>query len=205
MRTSAFRNIIWWVIAVVCVFAPLARGGMRDWAATIIEVVIFITLFSWLWRLNNHAKRGQARLKGITKEDFIATKLDIPICLFVLLAILSCIFSIYKYASIQSTIRLLTIVGAYYVVLNNFSEERGIRFAFLVVIVGTGMSALGLGQYFLGLNHSWWMPQGFIAATYVNHNHFAGYSYNIDSLKFSSDSIIPVFSLSVKPRFYYHI
>ena len=63
----------------------------------------------------------------------------------------------------------------FYLVLNNFGRRSGIYLASLIISIATGMSLLGLGQYFLGLNHSWWIPERFLASTYVNHNHFAGY------------------------------
>ncbi|MDP3789791.1 MAG: O-antigen ligase family protein, partial [Candidatus Omnitrophota bacterium] len=45
----------------------------------------------------------------------------------------------------------------------------------LLIFVGTSLSLYGLLQYFGIFSHSWWVPQEFLSATYVNHNNFAGY------------------------------
>ena len=98
-----------------------------------------------------------------------------PIWLFVVLAAISSILSIYKQASAMEMLRLITMVGVFYLVVNNFDRGMAVRLVGLVIILGAGMSLLGLAQYFLGLEHSWWKPDVFLASTYVNHNHFAGY------------------------------
>ena len=71
--------------------------------------------------------------------------------------------------------RLLTYVFVFYLVVNNFDREMSKKLAIVIITVALAMSLLGLAQYFLGLEHSWWNPPEFIAATYVNHNHFAGF------------------------------
>ena len=91
------------------------------------------------------------------------------------LAGISCVFSIYKYASAMEMLRLMTMVGVFYLVVNNFDRWMSFRLVKLVIIMGTIMSLFGLAQYFCGLEHSWWKPDIFLASTYVNHNHFAGY------------------------------
>lgn len=159
------------------VFAPLARGAVRLWSITVVEIVVVILVFLWLWRINNRGTKEITSSPLASRNDIgiRRTKLDLPIWLFVVLAGISCILGIYKYASVMEMLRLMTMVGVFYLVVNNFRRWMVIRLVVLIIIMGTGMSLLGLGQYFFGLEHSWWKPNMFLASTYVNHNHFAGY------------------------------
>ena len=163
MRDKSFRNIFWLGLAAVMVFAPLAHGAVQLSALAPIELVVLILVFLWLVRANSK------------REQLCKTKIDFPLWLFVILAIVSCFFSIYKYASVAAILRLLMYLGVFYLVVNKFNRYLAYRLVSLIIIVAALMSLLGLGQYFLGLKHSWWKPQEFLAATYVNHNHFAGY------------------------------
>ncbi len=144
------------------IFAPLARGAVSLWAYLPVIMVVFALLFLYLWKL--------PELKNRTK-----TKLDIAIILFLALAFISLFFSIYKYESFLALLRLLSILAVFCLVREVFDKKMIVRFIILVVSLGSILSILGLAQYFLGLNHSWWIPNQFIAATYVNHNHFSGY------------------------------
>jgi len=165
MSEKTYKNIIWYGLALVMIFAPIARGAMRWWAASIIEMIVFSLIFVWLWHVNNR----------IPKTKYQKTKLDLAVCLFAVLAIVSTIFSTYKYASIQAMLRLLAAAGVFYLIVNNLGRRRCIRFALFITVIGIALSLFGLAQYFLGLDHSWWVPNRFLASTYVNHNHFAGY------------------------------
>ena len=164
MRKTNINTVIFIGLSIAMIFAPVVKGAVRTWSVTLLEALVFILIFIWL--LYKDLIDG-GKLKP--------TKLDAPISIFILLALLSGIFGIYKYASLLEMLRILMYVGAYYLVVNNFTYDLRIRFCWLIVIIGTTLSALGLGQYFLGLDHSWWKPSEFLAATYVNHNHFSGY------------------------------
>ncbi len=177
MRDKIYKNILWFAMAGVLVFTPLVRGTVRLWSITPVEVVVSVLVFLWLWRINNRGC-GKGKIAGVHKgrdETFRRTALDLPLWLFVGLAGASSLFSIYKYVSMLEMLRLMTMVGVFYLVLNNFGRRMSLRLVTLVIIMGTGMSVLGLGQYWGSLTHSWWIPNKFVASTYVNHNHFAGY------------------------------
>ena len=129
-----------------------------------VELVVLTLVFLWFWQMNNK-----------TGWNFKPTVLDLPIWSFIALASISCIFSIYAHASFFEMKRLLVMAGIYYLVVNNFSRRAIERLVALIVIIGAGISVIGLGQYFFELPHFWWSPKEFLASTYVNHNHFAGY------------------------------
>ncbi|MEA3560936.1 MAG: O-antigen ligase family protein, partial [Candidatus Omnitrophota bacterium] len=142
-------------------------------STTVVEVVVLLLVFFWFWNVNN--KKTQSPIFDELRAGQPAAKIDLPIWLFIALAGVSCIFSVYKHASIMGMMRLMAMVGVFYLVKTNFGRRMTLRLVRLVIIIGAGMSVFGLGQYFLGLDHSWWIPDGFLTSTYINHNHFAGY------------------------------
>jgi O-antigen ligase len=106
---------------------------------------------------------------------FKATPLDKPLWIFAILAATSFALSIYKHDSFYALLRLFAYIGLYYAVVNEFDHKARRRIIWLVISIGGALSAYGLLQYFGIFSHSWWIPKQFLAATYVNHNHFAGY------------------------------
>ena len=85
-------------LTVLLIFAPIARGAVRIWSITPVLLIIYTLLFLWLWQLIKRPKTKDRRLK--------TTELNRPILAFIILAIISCIFSIYKYASSYSLLVL---------------------------------------------------------------------------------------------------
>lgn len=164
MSDKTFKNIVWFGLASLFIFAPLARGAARLWSITPIEIVVLSLCFIWFRRMNN-----------TTGWNFKPTALDAPIWAFLALASLSCIFSIYLHDSLYGMRRLLAMAGIYYLIVNNFDKKRSEQLMMLIVIVGAGISLFGLAQYFFNLSHGWWAEERFLTSTYVNHNHFAGY------------------------------
>ena len=141
------------------IFTPIARGSVSLWAMTPVLLVIYFLIFLWLGVISSLRR----------------TPLDPFILLFVALAFISSIFSINKYESFNALLRILAYVGLYYVILNNFDTGMRNRLLGLILGIGIGLSVYGLLQYVGILDHSWWFSERFIAASFVNHNHFAGY------------------------------
>lgn len=162
-----YRYLLYAGVTAILIFTPLARGAVRIWSITPVLLIVTLLVFLWLWKLNNRQKIPEAKLH--------VTALGMLIFAFVVLAVISFIFSIYKHDSFYALLRLLSYVGLYYLVLNNYSRKLRRYLIGLVICIGTGISVFGLLQYFGFLSHSWWHPEIFLAATYVNHNHFAGY------------------------------
>ncbi|MFC1704263.1 O-antigen ligase family protein [Candidatus Omnitrophota bacterium] len=165
------KKIIFYLLSVLIIFAPVAKGAVKLWSKSIVEMAILVAVFLWLWKVVNvrHVAKNSLAAK------FKRTPIDLPIWFFVVLAAISSLLSIYKYASVQEMLILMAMVGVFYLVVNNFTDRMVLNFAGLIVVIGAALSLLGIGQYFCGLNHAWWTPKQFLAATYVNHNHFAGY------------------------------
>ncbi|MCK5161497.1 MAG: O-antigen ligase family protein [Candidatus Aureabacteria bacterium] len=169
MLDKIYKALIFCGLTFILIWSPLAFGAApkRVWSITPVLFVIALLVFLWLWKLNNGRKTPDTKLH--------ITALDILIFLFVSLAVISFIFSVYKHDSFYALLRLLSYVGLYYLILNNYSRKFRRYLIGLVISIGTGISVFGLLQHFGFLSHWWWNPENFLAATYVNHNHFSGY------------------------------
>ncbi len=160
------KRILFYGIAAILVFSPIARGAVRIWSLAPILIVTYGLIFIWLWNISkSHEPRA--------KNQYIV--LDALIWLFVALAALSAVFSIYKYNSAQALAALLAYIGIYYLVLNNFDPDMRKRLLFLVIGFAAVLSIYGILQYFGVSSRPWWDNKRLLSATYVNHNHFAGF------------------------------
>jgi O-antigen ligase len=170
-----YKKIIWLLLSVVLIYAPIVRGAVRTWSITPVLLVELVLIFLWLFKSANSP--SQIRPSELTTYNLQLTtfSIDLPILIFTVIAAISFFFSIYKYDSFYAFLRLLGYVGVYYVIFYEFDKSMTRRILYLVITLGSCLSLYGLLQYFGILNHSWWFPRNFLSATYVNHNHFAGY------------------------------
>lgn len=164
MSDRLYSRIMETGLGFIFIFAPLALGAARIWAVTPITLIALALVFVWFWRMNN-----------VTGWNFAPTPLDLPLWTFIVLASVTCIFSIYLYDSLIAMRNLLLMAAIYYLIVNNLGAKAADGLMLLLAAVGTAMSVIGIGQYFLHWPHGWWADERFLTATYVNHNHFAGY------------------------------
>jgi len=169
MNDKAYKFLFRLGMTFILIWAPLALGAVpkRIWSITPILAIITVLTFMWLWRLNNGLHTMQCPIRK--------TGLDKPLFAFVTLAVVSFVFSIYKYDSFYALLRLLSYVAVFSLVVNNYNKSLRNYLIGLVICIGTGLSVYGLLQYFGFFSHQWWNPADFLASTYVNHNHFSGY------------------------------
>ena len=162
MKENIYKVTIWFTVILLLIFTPIGRGTVKIWSNLPVIPITFL-VFLWLWRMSS----------GDIK--FQKTAIDKNILIFLSLAAVSFIFSGYKHDSLYAMLRLFGYAGLYYVIVNNYNRKM-LKYMFGVLIcLSTGLSIYGLLQYFGFLGHQWWNPKNFLAATYVNHNHFAGY------------------------------
>ncbi|MDD3905696.1 MAG: O-antigen ligase family protein [Candidatus Omnitrophica bacterium] len=164
MTKNIYKNILWLGMALLIISSPLWLGGARVGPLIFILLIAYSVIFMWFWRMNNSGEYKFAR-----------TPIDLPIILFALLAVISSFFSIYKHDSFYGLIKLFCYIGIYYLIINEFNRDMVKRLLYLVIGMGAALSVYGLLQHIGLLGHSWWDPKEFIAATFVNHNHFSGY------------------------------
>ncbi len=151
------------------IFTPLAFGTVQVWSITVVHLVTLAMLAAWLIKMNS---LGEFKL--------MKTPLDLPILLFLGIAVAATLTSIYPHASRIELYRIINYVLLYYVVVSNIKSKPQIkRIVTLVILVGTGLAIYGLFSYFSGIEKIYTLDKkyylGMVTSTYVNHNHIGGY------------------------------
>ena len=151
------------------IFTPLAFGTVQVWSITIVHLITLAMLAAWL-----------IKMTALGKFRLMKTPLDIPILLFLGIATVTTLTSIYPYASKIEFYKIASYVLLYYLVVNNIRSKPQIRrIVTLVVIVGTSLAIYGLYNYFSGIEKIYTLDKkyylGMLTSTYVNHNHIGGY------------------------------
>jgi len=119
--------------------------------------------------------------KGRTGK--IATALDLPILVFVLIAILSTIFSVDALISLKSIRRtLIKFLFVYYLTIYGASNvQRVKRLVFAFLIGSVALSSYGLHSFFSGYG----MLDGRIHSTFYHPTRFANYLVFVAAISFS--------------------
>lgn len=164
--SNKYQRVLFFGISALMIFMPLARGTVKVWSMAPFLLVAYSLIFFWLWRANN-TKQWPAQASN--------RACNILVAMFGLLAVISFIFSVYKHDSFFALLRLFAYIGIFYLLIKNFEGWMFRKLLVLVVLIGTALSLYGIFQYLDIFRHSWWIPAQFLAASYVNHNHFAGY------------------------------
>lgn len=180
---SLSERFIFYSLAAALIFTPIARGSVRIWAWGPALIVEFALVALWMLR------------RARSPQSITHSKVNIPIFLFLLLAANSFAFAAYKHDSFFALLRLAGYVGIYYTVLGAFNHAMRRRIVVLAVAIGTALAFYGILQYIGVLPRDWWFPPEFLSATYVNHNHFAGY------LELSLPAAVAVAAMRRKPFF----
>jgi len=90
------------------------------------------------------------------REKFIKTALDIPLMCFLLLALLSCVFSVNRFASFQSIFLLLGCFMLFYSTANSIKKDGDTNFVFYFIswlCLGLALSGIA-GYYYSGAQRS---------------------------------------------------
>ena len=153
------------LLSLILVLAPTLRGGVSPCVFMSIYIIILSILLICISKLfvNSEIK--------IRK-----TPLDIAILLFFLVAMISSLNSKYIYGSAMEIVRFASLALIFYIVVNFITEKKDIKKMLnLILIAGTAIAIFGILQYFGVIEKFWWANPKFLSATYVNHNHFAGF------------------------------
>ena len=167
--TKKFCNILieFGVIALI-IFPPIFFGAVLPKHILYIEILIFSLGLVWL-------------VKTITKGTFtyLPTPLDLPFFLFLLLGIANWYNSIYHHNTEKEVYLFAFYALLYFLLVQQLKTLRRIvGLAFIIVLVGSGEALFGLFQYLQGATAvlGFSIPNiGTVNATYINHNHFAGF------------------------------
>ena len=141
------NRVIMLVLAMVIIVpfvATPADNGSRGMAALAFEGMSILLLGFLLWK---------ARWKN-SREDivnFFKTSANLPVLLFLGLAIVSCLFSAHREYSIQEVLRLGAGVLLYFTVAYHFRRsEQLMKLVDVLMFVAIGSACIGFAQYGLG-------------------------------------------------------
>lgn len=151
------------------IFTPLAFGTVQVWSITTVHLITLFMLVFWL-----------IKMTALGNFKLAKTPLDLPILLFLGIAVITTLTSIYPYVSKIELYKIINYVLLYYLVVNNIKDKGQIkRIVILVVIVGTSLAIYGLYNYLNGIEKIYTLDKkyylGMVTSTYVNHNHIGGY------------------------------
>ena len=178
MKDRTFQGILVWGMASVLIFTPIARGAVGVWTLVTVLGIVSTLVFLGLWRtLDADVQETGPQGKSL---------LDRPVFFLSCLVVVSFMSSIYKYGSFLAMVTYFSYVGVYYLLLDHFNTRMFGRSLGLVTMLGAGLSLYGLLQYMDVFGHSWWYPGQFLAGSFVNHNHFAGYLELVIPLTFGA-------------------
>jgi O-antigen ligase len=166
-------NIPFYIICILIIFTPLARGSVHPWATTIIQIgILLAAIFTVMENFS---------LKKISLPKAPMNK---PIVAIIILCILPFAFSNHKPFAVEGFFMLLIYITAYYIALSCVRTRKQQR-TLVYVIISTALllSVIGILKRF-GLNpFTWWIypeigiDHNFtsVSGVYVNRNHLAGF------------------------------
>jgi O-antigen ligase len=184
---------------LLLLFTPLAFGTVEIWAISVMELVCLVMVAVWLVSGAAGGERVRFRFP-----------LGVPVLLFTGLAFAQILVNWFGgsaaslgtspllrvattsfFSSKTAFVKLVCYVGLYVCLVNTLTTRREIVGVLMaIVVIGSGVSFLGLLQRLGGTEKIFWLVQmpperaGFMAA-FVNENHFAGYMELVIPVTFS--------------------
>jgi len=153
------------LLVLIILFAPIARGSVRLWA---FGPIYILTTLITIMGISRFFVSEEIRIKK--------TAIDVPVLLFLGVSIISMILnSSYIHSSIMEIIRLLNLALIFFITVNFIKGKEEIKKILDTILLSSTLIALfGIFQYIGVIDKSWWDNPRFLSSTYVNHNHFAG-------------------------------
>ncbi|MBI5675294.1 MAG: tetratricopeptide repeat protein [Nitrospirae bacterium] len=145
----------------------MAHGAVETWSVAVMHTVTIVIVMLWIL--------------SMAKENnliFYRTPLDLPVMLLLLITVISTSFSVYPYASRIHAYKIINYVLIFFFLINTTKNKRDIINLVRTIVVFGGVYAIAALAFVKGnlLGFKIFsLEQNFIALTFVNHNHFAGF------------------------------
>ncbi|MDP2922078.1 MAG: O-antigen ligase family protein [Candidatus Omnitrophota bacterium] len=150
------------LIILMLIFTPIARGAVRPWAFMPVYILI-IGLAAYL-------------ICSRKRVSFRRTPLDVPILAGLAIFLISIFNTRYIYGSLAEGVKFISLAALFYIVVNFITSREEIKKIINAILITAAIiTAYGVFQYTGVFDKAWWDNPAFLSATYVNHNHFAGY------------------------------
>ena len=189
-RTS--NIIIESCLIFLLIFTPLALGTVQPWSIFIMRLTVIVALAAWLTKL---------LFQPITKNQELRTKLErrtlnveLFLLLFLIVALISTLNSIYKHTSIETFANILCYASVFFLIIHNTRTNKLIqpinverrtsnvernklihRLTTAILFTSLILGVYGLLQYFHILELTPRVTPLRVSSTYYNSNHYAGY------------------------------
>jgi len=160
-------SIIALIILVPIVFYPRCVDVFNPVKELTTEFLIIIGLMFW-------------GLRTINKEEikFISTPLNLPILSFIVICVLSLIWSDSPFVTLEELPLFLAGSLLYFIIVNNINSEKQInRIISAVILIGAAFGIYGILQY-NGIDFAFWIGnygRGKVFGLFGNVGYFAGY------------------------------
>ena len=155
-------------IILLIIFPPLVLGAVESRHITSIQIILIALWCIWL-------------VKTFVKGSFtyIQTPVDLPMALFIGLGCVNLLTSTATHSTENELYLLVNYVVLYFILVQQLKTTRRILgLASIILLIGSGETLFGLFQYLGGATTvlGRMTPNiGTLNATYMNHNHFAGF------------------------------
>lgn len=167
-----YKRTLFWVVAGLLIFAPLARGSVHLWSGTIVQIFILTALAILIF-------------KSLKTDALVFRKtiLSRPMSGLMVLVFVSVLFSSHKAFAFEGLFMFLSYVVLYYAVID-ISRNRVLERQLVYVIIGTAffIALIGILKRVDMNPFSWWIypemgnyKSDYLAGVYVNPNHLAGF------------------------------
>jgi len=163
------RHILFGGVVAILLFAPLAFGGVHEWAFAVLETAAAF-LFA-IWAVSQAASK---------ELEIVSNPLHLPVAVFGLLVLTQIAFGItaYPYATWTEALKYFAYGLLFFITLQCVRTEQQVKhFAWMVTAFGFLYSLFAMAQQFTGTRKVFWLravQRGWIYGSYINHNHYAG-------------------------------
>ena len=190
---KALNIIIQSSLIFLLIFTPLALGTTQVWSIFIMRITVIFAFTAWMVKLVNRQadqaiKAEPGTLNVEHRTYFHHTPLDIPILVFLGIAVISTIFiSSYKYLSIDWLANLITYAAIYFIIVNNIHTEVEIKWLIRAMLfAGTIVGVYGILRYFGVLDILPHSEDRRISSVYYHPSHYAGFLVMVTPLAVAS-------------------
>lgn len=167
---SLYARAARYLLYVLLIFTPLARGSVHNWHHTVIEIFAVSMLSLLLLE------------KAVTDEPkYRKTVMDLPIIALVVLVLISTFFSQAIYNSIEALGLLISYVVIFYCVIYSIRTRSDV-IELVYVLCGMALLLTTIGLLKSGgITPSIWLYEElryskvFVSGVFGNYNHMAGY------------------------------
>lgn len=146
------------VIGILLVFSPLIEGGTTHLPVLIIRLILFATMFAWMF---HQMKQGSLPL--------LRTTPGLVVLMFLGWAGLTLFWSPYKNLSVQWWVSLLTYGLLFYIVLQGIQSRSHIQ------VISVLLLGMGVFEGIFGITQYVWFSEARAKGTFFNPNFFAAY------------------------------